>query len=154
MTTPTSTRIHVEPPPIVHARLGAEIRIEANELTPAVYASLKHAASMTNPIFYERQRLRMSTWDTPRFLRSYDETIDGGLVLPRGMTDTATSLISQAGSRLELADHRAFGERQEFTFTATLTRPQHASETPKLRTPDELPRRRPTDRGHHRGRLR
>jgi len=64
------------------AQLG--IRLESGELTPALHATLKHAASMTNPLFYERQRLRMSTWDTPRFLRSYDETLDGGLVLPRG----------------------------------------------------------------------
>ena len=35
-------------------------------------ATLKHAASMPNPLFYERQRRRASTWDTPRFLRSYD----------------------------------------------------------------------------------
>jgi hypothetical protein len=48
-------------------------------------ATLKHAASMPNPLFYERQRLRASTWDTPRFLRSFDETLDGGLVLPRGL---------------------------------------------------------------------
>ncbi len=121
---PVSTRIHVAPPPILHARLAAGIRVESGELTPALHATLKHAASMPNPLFYERQRLRMSTWDTPRFLRSYDETIDGGLILPRGLIDTVTSLVEQTGSRLELTDERASGQPQEFTFTATLTGPQ------------------------------
>lgn len=120
----TSTRIRVAPLPVIHARLAAGVRVEIGELPPALHTTLKHAASMPNPQFYERQRLRMSTWDTPRFLRSYDETIDGGLVLPRGLVDTVTTLVDQAGSRLEIADGRTPGEPREFTFTATLTRPQ------------------------------
>lgn len=35
------------------------------QLTPAALATFKHAASMVNPKFYELQRLRKSTWDTP-----------------------------------------------------------------------------------------
>lgn len=119
--TPVSTRIRAAPPLILHARLAAGIQVESGELTPALHATLKHAASMPNPLFYERQRLRMSTWDTPRFLRSYDETLDGGLILPRGLTDMVASLVEQTGSRLELTDERASGQPQEFTFMATLT---------------------------------
>ena len=48
-------------------------------------AALKHLASLHNPDYYEKERLRLSTWNTPRFLRCYGETLDR-LLLPRGAT--------------------------------------------------------------------
>ena len=124
---PTSTRTVPQAPSIVHARLGAGVTIEGEDLTPALAATLKHAASMPNPLFYERQRRRASTWNVPRFLRSYDETLDGGLILPRGLLGTLTDLIEQLGSRLEITDHRIGGEPQTFTFAASLDDGQQAA---------------------------
>jgi hypothetical protein len=100
---PGSTKTRPPTPAVLRARLGAGIRLERTELTPALLASLKHAASMPNPLFYERQRRRISTWSVPRFLHSFDETLDGGLILPRGLRETVTSLAAQAGSHLEIA---------------------------------------------------
>jgi hypothetical protein len=82
---------------------------------------------MHNPQFYEKQRMRASTWDIPRFLRFFDETIDGGLIVPRGMLTTVTELAAQAGSKLDLADERAAGTTQAFTCSAVLTGPQQAA---------------------------
>jgi superfamily II DNA or RNA helicase len=118
--TPTSSKVQPQPAPLIQARLGAGIRLEIQQLTPSLLATLKHAASMPNPIFYERQRRRASTWDVPRFLRSFDETLDGGLILPRGLADTAMRLVEQAGSSLVTTDDRAQGAAVEFRFTATL----------------------------------
>ena len=64
---------------MVRYGLKAGIRVELADLTPALAASLRHAASMHNPRFYEKQRIRASTWDIPRFLAVLYETIDGGL---------------------------------------------------------------------------
>ena len=124
---PTSTRTVPQAPPIVRARLGAGVTVQGEDLTPALAATLKHAASMPNPLFYERQRRRASTWNVTRFLRSYDETLEGGLILPRGLLDTLTNLIEQLGSRLEITDHRVVGESQTFTFAATLNEAQQAA---------------------------
>ena len=119
-----STKTRPEIPPLIHVRLGAGLGFEQSELTPALLATLKHAASMPNPLFYERQRLRIATWGVPRFLQSFDETLDGGLILPRGMADKVATLVEQADSRLEVADERDGGTAQDFTFSATLTNAQ------------------------------
>ena len=112
------------PAPVIHVRLAAGIRLEQAELTPGLVATLRHAASMRNPLFYERQRMRASTWNVPRFLHSFDETIDGGLILPRGLIDTVVALAEEAGSKLEVTDERSPGTEQKFTFAGTLTGPQ------------------------------
>jgi superfamily II DNA or RNA helicase len=126
---PASTQTRPPVPAVLHARLGAGVRLDQAELTPALLATFKHAASMPNPLFYERQRRRISTWGVPRFLKSFDETLDGGLILPRGLRDTVTSLAEQAGSRLEVTDDRATGTAQDFTLAATLTAEQEEAAT-------------------------
>jgi hypothetical protein len=118
---PASTKTPPAAPAVIHARLGAGVRVEQAELTPALLTTLKHAASMPNPLFYERQRRPISTWGVPRFLQCSDQTFDGGLILPRGLRDTVTSLAEQASSRLEITDERAPGTSQQFTLLATLT---------------------------------
>jgi superfamily II DNA or RNA helicase len=123
----TSTRISVQAPPVAHGSLDATITVDSADLPPALLATLKHAASMPNPAFYERQRRRASTWDTPRFLRSYDETLAGDLILPRGLLDRLTDLITQAGTRLDLTDARAEGQPHTFEFTASLDPDQRAA---------------------------
>jgi hypothetical protein len=122
----SATKITVSPPAVVRATLGAMITVNGADLPPALLATLKHAASMPNPIFYERQRRRASTWDTLRFLRSYDETLNGDLVLPRGLYDRLGILITQAGSRLQITDQRSSGEPRAFEFTARLEPEQQA----------------------------
>jgi len=135
---PGSTKTRPPAPTVIHARLGAGIRLEQAELTPALLTTLKHAASMPNPLFYERQRRRISTWGVPRFLHSFDETLDGGLILPRGLRDTVTSLTGQAGSRLEVTDERAQGTAQDFTFTATLSAGQQEAASELARIGNDL----------------
>jgi superfamily II DNA or RNA helicase len=129
LVTASSTATQPQAAAVLRTRLGAGIRVEQAELTPGLAATLRHAASMHNPLFYERQRMRASTYNIPRFLHAYDETLDGGLILPRGMLDTVTDLVGQAGSRLSITDERTLGAAQDLTFTATLTPPQRVAAT-------------------------
>ncbi len=122
-----STRTQPQPAPVVHLTLDGGLRIPGSELSPSLYATLKHAASTYNPDFYDRQRRRQSTWNTPRIITSYDETLDDQLVLPRGLMDTATKLIEAAGSKIEADDRRTSGTPQEFTFDLDLQPAQQSA---------------------------
>ena len=126
--TASATKIDVPVPRSVSAELGGTIRVKGAELPPALLATLRHAASMPNPAFYDRERRRQSTWDTPRFLRLYDETVEGDLLLPRGMYDRIASLLKQVGSGLEVsADLRGYGSPQTFRCSASLAPEQQAA---------------------------
>ncbi len=125
---PSATKIDVPVPRSVDVELSGTIRVRAASLPPALLATLRHAASMPNPAFYDRERRRQSTWDTPRFLRLYDETVEGDLLLPRGMYDRLAALLERAGSSMVVtADLRCGGSPQEFHRSATLTPEQHAA---------------------------
>lgn len=117
---PTATKIVPRTAALVHAEIGARITVHVDDLGPAMASALKHAASLPNPLFYEKQRQRRSTWDTPRFLTSYDETLEGDLILPRGVLPLLAELVQSAGSTLQLEDRRDKGTVQDFSFAGEL----------------------------------
>ena len=115
-----ATRVRPRLPVVVRADLGAKLMIDIAQLTPAALATFKHAASMANPKFYELQRLRKSTWDTPRFIRGYDITTDDQLALPRGLRHDIGGILDRAGSQLIVTDDRNPGREIEVAFTGQL----------------------------------
>lgn len=117
----------------MHLTLDGCVRIPGSELSPALYATLKHAASTYNPDFYDRQRRRQSTWNVPRIISSYDETLVDHLVLPRGLLDTATNLVEAAGSKIETDDRRSSGSNQQFSFDLDLQPGQQSAVDDVLR---------------------
>ncbi|HYO00788.1 MAG TPA: DEAD/DEAH box helicase family protein [Mycobacterium sp.] len=117
---PTSSKIVPRPAAIIRATFASRITLTANDLGPAMISAVKHAASIRNPEFDERQRVRRSVWDTPRFLYSYDETVEGDLVLPRGLHALLMGLVDSAGSTLHIDDKRAIGDLHEFSCSTQL----------------------------------
>ena len=106
-------------PETVVGVVTAMLEIERSGLPPALLAGLKHLASLHNPAFYEKERLRFSTWDTPRMIRCYGETLES-LLLPRGLTEKAASVVAEAGSRLVVHESRPDPEHIEFAPTFEL----------------------------------
>jgi superfamily II DNA or RNA helicase len=112
------------PPATIRARLAASLSIERSGLPPALVAALKHLASIHNPVFYEKERMRFSTWDTPRFIRCYTEDLEW-LHLPRGL-EQVTALIEPVNSRLDITDARPEHSSVGLRFTGEL-RPRQIS---------------------------
>jgi superfamily II DNA or RNA helicase len=94
-----------KPPPVIEAQIAGMLSLRRAGLPPALVAGLKHLASLANPEFYEKERMRFSTWDTPRFIRCYREDLER-LHLPRGLIGQVTELVDKTGSRLNLTDLR------------------------------------------------
>lgn len=113
-----------KPPATIRATSGAMLAVERSGIPPALLSALKHLASLHNPAYYEKERLRFSTWNTPRFLRCYRETIDQ-LLLPRGVTEQAERIVAEAGSRLVVYQGCGEPPRTESRLRTQLTDRQH-----------------------------
>lgn len=113
-------------PRIIDALAGAMLSIDRVGVPPALVAALKHASSIHNPEFYEKERMRFSTWNTPRFIRCYREEL-GELRLPRGLRETAARVVEEAGSELRVVDGFEDPQRVDVELLATLTSDQAAA---------------------------
>lgn len=108
------------PPARISAVLGARLSIERIGLPPFLLASLKHLASLHNPTYYEKERLRLSTWRVPRFIRCYGEDLEF-LHLPRGLRPQIEAIVADAGSDLAIVDARADPAPLALRFQGVLT---------------------------------
>jgi hypothetical protein len=115
-----------KPPAVVEGQVGGMLSIRRAGLPPALVAGLKHLASLANPEFHEKERMRFSTWDTPRFIRCYREDLEW-IHLPRGLGERVGQLVEDAGSRLELTDHRPEHDDVAFNLRTSLRPHQQAA---------------------------
>ena len=117
---PTNETSAPAPPARIVARAGAMLAVDRIGMPPAMLAALKHLASLHNPEFYEKEKLRFSTWNTPRFIRCYRETL-GELLLPRGLREKAAKIVGEGGSELVVVDDREEDGTIDASLRATLT---------------------------------
>ena len=100
---PAQSKTHRLPPNPIRASAGASLSIDNIGLSTDLVAALKHAASLANPEFYEKERNRFWTGKTPRLIRCYREEL-GLLHLPRGLRPQAEAIAAEVGTRLEITD--------------------------------------------------
>ncbi|WP_331748797.1 DEAD/DEAH box helicase family protein [Streptomyces chartreusis] len=108
-------------PEVVRTRLGAMLAIATQGLPAPLMAALKHLASLHNPDFYKKQKMRYSTFGTRRFVMCFDASDSDWLRIPRGLADEATKLIASAGGDLRIDDNLPTHEAITARFTGELT---------------------------------
>ena len=100
-------------------RHKAQLEIPTTGLPAALIAALKRLATFANPKFYELQRLRFPTYNTPRFIFC-GEIHPDKLILPRGVLEEVQKLIEKAGGKLVIEDARPPCEIASLKFEGEL----------------------------------
>lgn len=106
--------------------------IEKKDLPSPFLTRIKRLAAFQNPMFYEKQSLRLSTARIPRVIACYEEHPDH-VAIPRGCLDELRELFDEHGVKLSLDDKRAAPEHHPFTFQGTLREPQQEAATEILK---------------------
>ncbi len=118
-----ATRQRYPAPKQIHCALGATLSVEKSGIPPWLLAQMKQIALLHNPQFYEREKLRLSTWRIPRFIRCYEEDASH-IHLPRGTMDELKEIAAEAGTEFSLADQRPVPEKLSLKFLGSLTHEQ------------------------------
>src|SRR6266498_146760 len=115
-----SIRQRYPAPKRIRSALGATLSIEKSGIPPWLLAQMKQLALLHNPQFYEREKLRLSTWRIPRFIRCYEEDASH-IHLPRGTLEEIKDLAKGTGSELYLTDQRPVPGKLSLKFLGSLT---------------------------------
>ena len=98
----------------------SQLELSTSGLPACLKTSLKRLATIANPIFYEKQRLRFPTFNVPRFIFC-GEAHEHRLVLPRGTLTKVEDLIRKAGGNIVIHDQRPVPSPSAFSFLGALT---------------------------------
>ena len=106
-------------PPVVRIRVSDMVYVEKKELSERALWAIKRMGAYANPEFYKAQKMRLPTYDKPRYISVYEED-DFCLAIPRGRMDRLRSLLKEAGVQFSMEDRRNAGTELDVTFQGTL----------------------------------
>lgn len=106
-------------PKQIRCSLGSTLSIDKSGIPPWLLAQIKQLALLHNPQFYEREKLRLSTWRIPRFIKCYGEDVSH-IHLPRGTAEEIKEIVKRAGSKVSLIDRRPVPKKLALKFLGSL----------------------------------
>ncbi len=98
-------KVKLSPPKRLKLVLHDSIYVEFEGLSKSFLNLLKRMASFYNPEFYMRQKQRLSTFNTPRIVSTYDLN-ERYIVLPRGLLEPLRRLGVKHKIKMEIQDKR------------------------------------------------
>jgi hypothetical protein len=104
-------------------QLAAQLEVSLTGLPSNLISAFKRTATFANPVFFEKQRMRFSTWNIPRFIFC-GEAHPSHLVLPRGILDQCLEISKIAGSQVLLKDARPRHKKIKASFHGELSSEQ------------------------------
>jgi superfamily II DNA or RNA helicase len=107
----------------IEITFNSMLTIPLEKLPSRVIAKLKKTSSFANPEFYKRQRMRMQTYPLSRFIFS-GEIRATEIVLPRGVLDEVTKILTVAGAKVIIRDERIGRKKLKLEFTGELSSSQ------------------------------
>jgi hypothetical protein len=110
----------------VTAVLAGRLEIPVAGLAAELRDRLRRTAAFANPVFFERERARLSTHDTPRVIACHEQTAER-LLLPRACLDAARGELESAGLELLIDDRRNVGAPIDVAFGGALSADQEAA---------------------------
>ena len=119
-------------PKQIRCSLGASFSMEKSGIPPWLLTQIKQLALLHNPQFYEREKLRLSTWRIPRFIKCYEEDVSH-IHLPRGTAEEIKEIVKRAGSKVSLADQRPVPKKVALKFLGSLVPSQRKATDAILR---------------------
>jgi superfamily II DNA or RNA helicase len=104
---------------IITVRIDNQVHLCLSNLPYGILARIKRRLSFPNPAFLEAEKRGFWTGNMDQEIKGYQ--VDGDtLVVPRGFTRQLVGIISGAGLRYELDDHRRTLAPVDFSFKGEL----------------------------------
>ncbi len=110
-------------PEQIEFEICTQLAIKLENLPSHLIAAFRRVTTFANPKFFELERLRFSTWKTPRYIFC-GELLDNRLILPRGALEPCLEICKQTGVKVILKDSRHSGKKNKFAFQGKLSAEQ------------------------------
>ena len=110
-------------PKTINVTLDNMVLIEKKNLTAKVKNSFKRLAKFPNPEFYQKQKARLSVWNTPTVIDCSKED-DKYLKIPRGRYEYLVKLCDTKNIKIKLKDIRNNGTKINVHFQGELRNDQ------------------------------
>lgn len=118
-------------PEQIHIVLANQIFIPKADLSPSLRNALIRLAAFQNPEFYQKQAMRMPTYNIPRII-CCAEDFDKYIALPRGCFDDVKELFRQLEIQVIIDNKQFSGQPIDVAFNGTLHSEQKTAATALL----------------------